>query len=30
MKGQKDLIACENNVGDERMETDGEFNQISN
>lgn len=29
MKGQKDLITCENNVGDERMETDEEFNQIS-
>lgn len=29
MKGQRDLITCENNVGDERMETDGEFNQIS-
>lgn len=28
MKGQKGLITCENNVGDERMETDGEFNQI--
>jgi hypothetical protein len=29
MKGQKGLITCENNVGDERIETDGEFNQIS-
>ena len=29
MKGQIDLITCEDNVGDERMETDGEFNQIS-
>lgn len=23
MKGQKGLITCENNVGDERMKTDG-------
>ena len=29
MKGQTDLITCENNGGDERMKTDGEFNQIS-
>lgn len=28
-EGQKGLITCENNVGDERMEIDGEFNQIS-
>lgn len=29
MKGQKGLITCENNVGDERMKTDGEFDRIS-
>ena len=29
MKGQTDLITCGDNVGDERMEIDGEFNQIS-